>query len=60
MIYWFHPPNYWDFLDFSQNLNLRIKREFEAEGIRFAPPTSVTRLERESDEVPEADLKSGI
>ena len=44
MIYWYHPPNYWDFLAFSEGLNLRIKREFEAAGIRFALPSTTTYL----------------
>ncbi len=37
-MYWFRPPEYWDFMAFSEKVNLRIKTEFEAEGIRFALP----------------------
>jgi MscS family membrane protein len=44
MIYWYFPPNYWDFLAFSERVNLRIMRAFEAEGIEFAFPTSTTYL----------------
>jgi len=44
MIYWFFPPNYWDFLAFSERVNLRIMRAFEAEGIEFAFPTTTTYL----------------
>ncbi|NVM26399.1 MAG: mechanosensitive ion channel [Desulfobacterales bacterium] len=44
MIYWFFPPNYWDFLGFSERVNLRIMRAFEAEGIEFAFPTTTTYL----------------
>ena len=44
MIYWYHPPNYWDFLAFSERLNLQIKREFEAVGVRFALPSTTTYL----------------
>ena len=44
MIYWYHPPNYWDFLAFNENVNLRIMRAFEAEGIEFAFPTTTNYL----------------
>jgi len=44
MIYWYFPPNYWDFLAFSERVNLRIMRAFEAEGIEFAFPTTTTYL----------------
>ena len=44
MIYWYFPPNYWDFLTFSERVNLQIMRAFEAEGIEFAFPTTTTYL----------------
>lgn len=44
MVYWYHPPVYWDFMAASQRINLAIKVAFEAEGLRFAPPTSTTRI----------------
>lgn len=44
MIYWYFPPNYWDFLAFSERVNLQIMRAFEAEGIEFAFPTTTTYL----------------
>jgi len=44
MIYWYHPPNYWDFAAFSERINLQIMRAFEAEGIEFAFPTTTTYL----------------
>jgi len=44
MIYWYHPPNYLDFLAFNENVNLRIMRAFEAEGIEFAFPTTTNYL----------------
>ena len=39
MIYWFHPPAYWDFLAFNQKVNMQILERFNAEGIEFAFPT---------------------
>lgn len=44
MIYWYFPPNYWDFLAFSERANLQIMKAFEAEGVEFAFPTTTTYL----------------
>jgi MscS family membrane protein len=44
MIYWYFPPNYWDFLALNERVNLQIMRAFEAEGIEFAFPTTTTYL----------------
>lgn len=38
VIYWFHPPDYWDYCEFSERLNLQVVDKFSAEGIRFALP----------------------
>ncbi len=40
IILWFHPPAYWDFLAFSEKINLRIMRDFEKADIHLAPPTT--------------------
>jgi MscS family membrane protein len=37
-IYWYHPPNYWDYCDFGERVNLGILTRFKAAGIRFALP----------------------
>jgi len=44
VIYWYHPPNYWDYMAFTEKVNLQIMRAFEAEGIEFAFPTTTTYL----------------
>jgi MscS family membrane protein len=44
MLYWYHPPDYWKFIEFSQGVNLKIMKEFEAEGIEFAFPTVTNYL----------------
>ncbi len=44
MMYWFHPAEYWKFLEFGQKLNTAIMEQFEAEGIRFALPSTTTFL----------------
>lgn len=43
-IAWYHPPNYWDFLDWCQDINIKIMKAFEEEGIEFAFPTNTTYL----------------
>lgn len=48
MMYWYHPPNYWDYCNFTERVNLRIMRAFEAEGIEFAFPTSTTYLAQDN------------
>ena len=36
VIYWYHPPNYWDYLAFSEKFNFAIFSAFEKEGIEFS------------------------
>jgi MscS family membrane protein len=50
VLYWYHPPDFWSFLEFSQGVNLQIMREFKKEGIRFAFPTSTTYLTQDDDQ----------
>ena len=45
LLYWYHPPNYWDFLALNQRVNVQIMQEFEEEGIRFALPSTTTYLD---------------
>jgi MscS family membrane protein len=44
MIYWYHPPDYWQYMAFSENVNHQILRRFNAEGIEFAFPTQTVHL----------------
>jgi len=44
MIYWYHPPNYWEYMKYSERVNLRILEQFNAEGIDFAFPTQTVYL----------------
>lgn len=39
MIYWYHPPQYWDYMAFSERVNLEILRRFNDNGIEFAFPS---------------------
>ena len=38
VIYWYHPPGYWDYLEHAQWINVQITERFNAEGIDFAFP----------------------
>ena len=44
MIYWYHPADYWAYVEFTEKVNLKIMRAFEKEGIEFAFPTTTTYL----------------
>ena len=43
-IYWYHPPNYWDFLAFSERFNKEVFHRYNEEGIDFAFPTQTLYL----------------
>jgi MscS family membrane protein len=43
-LYWYHPPNYWDFMAFSERFNKEVFRRFNEEGIDFAFPTQTLYL----------------
>jgi len=44
MVAWYHPGEHWEYLEWCEEINLEIMRQFEAEGIEFAFPTSTTYL----------------
>ena len=44
VLYWYHPADYWGYMQYSQWVNLQITREFHKEGIKFAFPTQATYL----------------
>ncbi len=45
MIYWYFPPNYWDYVAFTQKVNREIVQQFNAAGIQFAFPTQTIQLQ---------------
>jgi len=49
-IYWYHPPEYWQFLAFGERLNLQIMKAFEDDGIQFALPSNRMFLAKEEAE----------
>jgi MscS family membrane protein len=42
MIYWYTPPNYWDFLATSERINVEIFTKLAEQGIRLSPPLRMT------------------
>jgi MscS family membrane protein len=44
VIYWYMPPDYWEYLAHAQTFNLRLFEEFEKAGIEFAFPTQTLFL----------------
>ena len=40
MVAWYHPGDYWGYLQWCEETNLAIMRRFEEEGIEFAFPTT--------------------
>ena len=44
VIYWYHPPEYWDFMEFSEKINLQILNRFNSEDIDFAFPTQTLHI----------------
>ncbi len=49
IFYWFSPPEYWDFLAFSEKLNLTIFQAFEEQGVQFSQPYRIVHNEESKD-----------
>ncbi|MDY6973589.1 MAG: mechanosensitive ion channel family protein [Thermodesulfobacteriota bacterium] len=48
VIYWYHPPDYWNYMAFTENFNKDVLRRFNEEGIDFAFPTQTLYLAADS------------
>lgn len=46
-IYWYHPPDYWAYMTFSEWVNLEIIKRFNKAGIEFAFPTQTIHMAEE-------------
>lgn len=42
--YWYHPPDFWKYMEFTQWVNREIFKRFNEEGIDFAFPTQTIHL----------------
>jgi len=51
IIYWYHPANYWDYMQMTEATNLRIMHDLTAAGISFALPASTIQVTREDGSV---------
>jgi MscS family membrane protein len=49
MIYWYHPPDYMAYLDFTERVNHEILQRFNEEKIEFAFPTQTIHVQGNSD-----------
>ncbi len=52
LTYWFTPPDLWEFLAFSEKLNLEIFRAFEQHGIQFSLPFRHTYWKHDDEQGP--------
>ena len=44
VVYWYAPPEFWDYMEHAQRVNLRIFEEFERLGVDFAFPSRTLYL----------------
>ncbi len=47
MLYWYHPPDYWAYMDFTEKVNHQIFERFNKAGIEFAFPTQTIHLKND-------------
>ena len=47
--YWFSPPDWWQYLQFSHDFNMELLRRFNDEGIEFAFPTQTLYLKPDGE-----------
>ena len=55
VIYWFFPPDWWEFMQHAEKINFQIIKRLNEASIDFAFPTQMLHLSDES--TPNADKK---
>lgn len=50
-IYWYHPPEYWKYLEHAEWLNMELFKRYNEAGIEFAFPTQTVYLANGSSDV---------
>ena len=61
VLYWYHPPNYWEYLAHAERINEQIFLAFEKHGIDFAFPTQTIHLaHNEKDTLARAMLAEDV
>ena len=53
-IYWYHPPEYWKYLEHAERLNMELLKRYNEAGIEFAFPTQTLYV----NEMPAATVAS--
>lgn len=48
IVYWYGPPNYWDYMAHAERVNLRIFEEFERLGVSFASSAKTVYIATDS------------
>ncbi|MEX2573074.1 MAG: mechanosensitive ion channel domain-containing protein [Balneolaceae bacterium] len=56
--YWYHPPDYWQYMEFTEKVNRQIFRRFNEEGIDFAFPTQTIFLAGDKDRPLDVGVKN--
>ena len=54
VLYWYAPPDHWEYMEHMQRVNLRIYEEFERLGISFAIPSRTVYLAADAKHGPAA------
>lgn len=49
VVFWYSPPEYWNYMAFSEKLHLEILKRFNRAGIEFAFPSQTVYLEKGED-----------
>jgi MscS family membrane protein len=60
IIYWYHPPAYWEFCAFHERFCLEFVKRFKAEGIRFALPAQTLYLAGDPERPLSGDEAGGV
>jgi MscS family membrane protein len=47
VLYWYHPPDFWAYMEFTEKVNNEILERFNKAGIEFAFPTQTIHLKNE-------------
>ncbi len=58
--YWFTPPKWWDYLQFTHDFNMELLRRFNEAGIEFAFPTQTLYVKQDSDLSAKVQLEGSI
>jgi small-conductance mechanosensitive channel len=48
IVYWYAPPDWWEYMEHSERVNYRIMEEFDRLGVEFAFPSNKIQLAAES------------